>query len=192
MKLVLASNNAHKIDEIRQILPAHIKVLSLKDVGFTQDIAETGKTFDANAEIKANAIFEQVQLPVFADDSGLEVTALNKAPGVKSARYAGEPVDAEKNIDLLLKNLEGKTNRKARFVTVICLKLPQKSFFFEGEVWGQITTERRGQGGFGYDAVFMPDGYQQTFAEMSADAKNQISHRKQALEKLLPYLAFLA
>jgi XTP/dITP diphosphohydrolase len=192
MELVLASNNAHKIDEIRQILPAHIKVLSLKDVGFTQDIAETGKTFDANAEIKANAIFEQVQLPVFADDSGLEVTALNKAPGVKSARYAGEPVDAEKNIDLLLKNLEGKTNRKARFVTVICLKLPQKSFFFEGEVWGQITTERRGQGGFGYDAVFMPDGYQQTFAEMSADAKNQISHRKQALEKLLPYLAFLA
>jgi XTP/dITP diphosphohydrolase len=192
MELVLASNNAHKIDEIRQILPAHIKVLSLKDVGFSQDIAETGKTFDANAEIKANAIFEQVQLPVFADDSGLEVTALNKAPGVKSARYAGEPVDAEKNIDLLLKNLEGKTNRKARFVTVICLKLPQKSFFFEGEVWGQITTERRGQGGFGYDAVFMPDGYQQTFAEMSADAKNQISHRKQALEKLLPYLAFLA
>jgi len=192
MELVLASNNAHKIDEIRQILPAHIKVLSLKDVGFTQDIAETGKTFDANAEIKANAIFEQVQLSVFADDSGLEVTALNKAPGVKSARYAGEPVDAEKNIDLLLKNLEGKTNRKARFVTVICLKLPQKSFFFEGEVWGQITTERRGQGGFGYDAVFMPDGYQQTFAEMSADAKNQISHRKQALEKLLPYLAFLA
>ena len=192
MELVLASNNAHKIDEIRQILPAHIKVLSLKDVGFTQDIEETGKTFDANAEIKANAIFEQVQLPVFADDSGLEVTALNKAPGVKSARYAGEPVDAEKNIDLLLKNLEGKTNRKARFVTVICLKLPQKSFFFEGEVWGQITTERRGQGGFGYDAVFMPDGYQQTFAEMSADAKNQISHRKQALEKLLPYLAFLA
>lgn len=192
MELVLASNNAHKIDEIRQILPAHIKVLSLKDVGFAQDIAETGKTFDANAEIKANAIFEQVQLPVFADDSGLEVTALNKAPGVKSARYAGEPVDAEKNIDLLLKNLEGKTNRKARFVTVICLKLPQKSFFFEGEVWGQITTERRGQGGFGYDAVFMPDGYQQTFAEMSADAKNQISHRKQALEKLLPYLAFLA
>jgi XTP/dITP diphosphohydrolase len=192
MELVLASNKAHKIDEIRQILPAHIKVLSLKDVGFTQDIAETGKTFDANAEIKANAIFEQVQLPVFADDSGLEVTALNKAPGVKSARYAGEPVDAEKNIDLLLKNLEGKTNRKARFVTVICLKLPQKSFFFEGEVWGQITTERRGQGGFGYDAVFMPDGYQQTFAEMSADAKNQISHRKQALEKLLPYLAFLA
>ena len=192
MELVLASNNAHKIDEIRQILPAHIKVLSLKDVGFTQDIAETGKTFDANAEIKANAIFEQVQLPVFADDSGLEVTALNKAPGVKSARYAGEPVDAEKNIDLLLKNLEGKTNRKARFVTVICLKLPQKSFFFEGEVWGQITIERRGQGGFGYDAVFMPDGYQQTFAEMSADAKNQISHRKQALEKLLPYLAFLA
>jgi XTP/dITP diphosphohydrolase len=192
MELVLASNNAHKIDEIRQILPAHIKVLSLKDVGFSQDIAETGKTFDANAEIKANAIFEQVQLPVFADDSGLEVTALNKAPGVKSARYAGEPVDAEKNIDLLLKNLEGKTNRKARFVTVICLKLPQKSFFFEGEVWGQITTERRGQGGFGYDAVFMPDGYQQTFAEMSADAKNQIGHRKQALEKLLPYLAFLA
>ena len=192
MELVLASNNAHKIDEIRQILPAHIKVLSLKDVGFTQDIEETGKTFDANAEIKANAIFDQVHLPVFADDSGLEVTALNKAPGVKSARYAGEPVDAEKNIDLLLKNLEGKTNRKARFVTVICLKLPQKSFFFEGEVWGQITTERRGQGGFGYDAVFMPDGYQQTFAEMSADAKNQISHRKQALEKLLPYLAFLA
>jgi len=192
MELVLASNNAHKIDEIRQILPANIKVLSLKDVGFTQDIEETGKTFDANAEIKANAIFDQVHLPVFADDSGLEVTALNKAPGVKSARYAGEPVDAEKNIDLLLKNLEGKTNRKARFVAVICLKLPQKCFFFEGEVWGQITIERRGQGGFGYDAVFMPDGYQQTFAEMSAEAKNQISHRKQALEKLLPYLAFLA
>lgn len=191
MELVLASNNDHKIAEIKQILPAHFKVLSLKEVGFVQDIDETGKTFDANAEIKANAIFDQVDKPVIADDSGLEVMALNKAPGVKSARYAGQPVDAEKNIDLLLKNLAGKTNRKARFVTVICLKLPQKTFFFEGEIWGEITTERHGQGGFGYDAVFKPDGYEQTFAEMSAEQKNEISHRKQALNKLLPFLAVI-
>lgn len=191
MELVLASNNDHKIAEIKQILPTNFKVLSLKEVGFNQDIDETGKTFDANAEIKANAIFDQVDKPVIADDSGLEVMALNKAPGVKSARYAGQPVDAEKNIDLLLKNLAGKTNRKARFVTVICLKLPQKTFFFEGEIWGEITTERHGQGGFGYDAVFKPDGYEQTFAEMSAEQKNEISHRKQALNKLLPFLAVI-
>ena len=176
MELVLASNNDHKIAEIKQILPTNFKVLSLKEVGFVQDIDETGKTFDANAEIKANAIFDQVDKPVIAEDSGLEVMALNKAPGVKSARYAGQPVDAEKNIDLLLKNLAGKTNRKARFVTVICLKLPQKTFFFEGEIWGEITTERHGQGGFGYDAVFKPDGYEQTFAAMSAEQKNEISH----------------
>ena len=191
MELVLASNNDHKIAEIKQILPTHFKVLSLKEVGFNQDIDETGKTFDANAEIKANAIFDQVDKPVIADDSGLEVMALNKAPGVKSARYAGQPVDSEKNIDLLLKNLAGKANRKARFVTVICLKLPQKTFFFEGEIWGEITTERHGQSGFGYDAVFKPDGYEQTFAEMSAEQKNEISHRKQALNKLLPFLAVI-
>ena len=191
MELVLASNNDHKIAEIKQILPTHFKVLSLKEVGFDQDIDETGKTFDANAEIKANAIFDQVDKPVIADDSGLEVMALNKAPGVKSARYAGQPVDSEKNIDLLLKNLAGKTNRKARFVTVICLKLPQKTFFFEGEIWGEITTERHGQSGFGYDAVFKPDGYEQTFAEMSPEQKNEISHRKQALNKLLPFLAVI-
>ena len=191
MELVLASNNDHKIAEIKQILPTHFKVLSLKEVGFDQDIDETGKTFDANAEIKANAIFDQVDKPVIADDSGLEVMALNKAPGVKSARYAGQPVDSEKNIDLLLKNLAGKANRKARFVTVICLKLPQKTFFFEGEIWGEITTERHGQGGFGYDAVFKPDGYEQTFAEMSPEQKNEISHRKQALNKLLPFLAVI-
>ena len=191
MELVLASNNDHKIAEIKQILPTHFKVLSLKEVGFDQDIDETGKTFDANAEIKANAIFDQVDKPVIADDSGLEVMALNKAPGVKSARYAGQPVDSEKNIDLLLKNLAGKANRKARFVTVICLKLPQKTFFFEGESWGEITTERHGQSGFGYDAVFKPDGYEQTFAEMSPEQKNEISHRKQALNKLLPFLAVI-
>ena len=191
MELVLASNNDHKIAEIKQILPTHFKVLSLKEVGFDQDIDETGKTFDANAEIKANAIFDQVDKPVIADDSGLEVMALNKAPGVKSARYAGQPVDSEKNIDLLLKNLAGKANRKARFVTVICLKLPQKTFFFEGEFWGEITTERHGQSGFGYDAVFKPDGYEQTFAEMSPEQKNEISHRKQALNKLLPFLAVI-
>lgn len=191
MELVLASNNDHKIAEIKQILPTHFKVLSLKEVGFNQDIDETGKTFDANAEIKANAIFDQVDKPVIADDSGLEVMALNKAPGVKSARYAGQPVDSEKNIDLLLKNLAGKANRKARFVTVICLKLPQKTFFFEGEIWGEITTERHGQSGFGYDAVFKPDGYEQTFAEMSPEQKNEISHRKQALNKLLPFLAVI-
>ena len=191
MELVLASNNDHKIAEIKQILPTHFKVLSLKEVGFDQDIDETGKTFDANAEIKANAIFDQVDKPVIADDSGLEVMALNKAPGVKSARYAGQPVDSEKNIDLLLKNLAGKANRKARFVTVICLKLPQKTIFFEGEIWGEITTERHGQSGFGYDAVFKPDGYEQTFAEMSPEQKNEISHRKQALNKLLPFLAVI-
>lgn len=189
--IVFASSNAHKLEEIRAMLPEGIELLSSSDVGFNEEVEETGKTFEDNAEIKAQAIFDFTGKPCFADDSGLEVKALNKQPGVKSARYSGEPVNHQRNIELLLKNLEGKKDRSARFVTVICLKTSDKTLFFEGEVKGVITSELRGDKGFGYDPVFMPNGYDKTFAEMSADEKNAISHRKMAVAKLLEFLPYI-
>lgn len=190
-ELIFASSNAHKLDEIRAMLPEDISLLGLSDIGFHEEIVENGKDFEANAEIKANAIFETTGKPCFADDSGLEVFSLNRQPGVKSARYSGEPVDHDRNISLLLKNLEGKKDRKARFVTVICLKSSGKTFFFEGEVKGVISTERAGSNGFGYDPVFIPDGYDRTFAQMSHQEKNMISHRKMAVLKMIEFLKYL-
>lgn len=189
--IVFASANAHKLDEIRAMLPEGFELLSSSDIGFVDEVEETGKTFDDNAELKAQAIFEFSGKPCFADDSGLEVKALNKQPGVKSARYSGEPVDHNRNIDLLLKNLEGKKDRSARFVTVICLRTKDKTVFFEGEVKGVITNERRGSNGFGYDPIFMPNGFDRTFAEMTVEEKNAISHRKMAVSKMLEFLPFL-
>ncbi len=189
--IVFASSNAHKLDEIRAMLPEGMELLSSSDVGFTEDVEETGKTFEDNAEIKAQAIFDFTGKPCFADDSGLEVKALNKQPGVKSARYSGEPVNHQRNIEFLLKNLEGKKDRSARFVTIICLKTADKTLFFEGEVKGVITLEPRGDNGFGYDPVFMPNGFDKTFAEMSADEKNAISHREMAVAKLLDFIPFI-
>jgi XTP/dITP diphosphohydrolase len=189
--IVFASSNAHKLEEIRAMLPEGLELLSSSDVGFHEEVEETGKTFEDNSEIKAQAIFDFTGKPCFADDSGLEVKALNKQPGVKSARYSGEPVSHQRNIELLLKNLEGKKDRSARFVTVICLKTSDKTLFFEGEVKGVITTECRGDNGFGYDPVFMPNGYSKTFAEMNSEEKNAISHRKMAVAKLLEFLPFV-
>jgi len=190
-KLLFASSNPGKIAEMRAIMPAGIELLSPADAGFTEDIAETGKTFEDNAAIKAIALFEATGIPCFADDSGLEVTALNKAPGVKSARYAGEPSDPAANNTLLLKQLDGKSNRKARFVCVICLKTAERTFFFEGEVKGHIAEEAAGEEGFGYDPLFIPDAYDKTFAELGSAIKNKISHRKMALNKMLPFLEYL-
>lgn len=186
-KLVIASNNAHKIEEIRFVLSDKFQLLSLKEIGFEEDIPETGSTFIENALIKARTIHAKFGLNCFADDSGLEVFALNNEPGVYSARYAGEPVDHEKNIDKLLQNLKGIENRSARFVTVIAMIYEGKEYLFEGEVKGNITLERRGSEGFGYDPIFIPENENRTFAEMSLNEKNKLSHRARALEKLSLY-----
>ncbi len=190
-KIVFASSNNHKLDEIRPLLPAQFELLSLADINFADEIEETGKTFEDNAELKANAVFNATKQLCFADDSGLEVDALEGKPGVKSARYAGEPVDHQKNIELLLSNMKGRKNRKARFKTIVCLRFDSKTFFFEGVVNGLITEEPRGLNGFGYDPVFMPDGFQQTFAEMSLEDKNKISHRKMAITKMTGFLLYI-
>ncbi len=189
--IVFASANAHKLEEIRAMLPEGMELLSSSDVGFHEDVEETGDTFEENAELKAEALFNFTGKPCFADDSGLEVKALKKQPGVKSARYAGEPVNHQKNTALLLKNLEGKSDRSARFVTVICLKTADKTLFFEGEVRGTIAETPRGDKGFGYDPVFIPEGHTRTFAEMSAEEKNAISHRKNAVIKLLDFVPYI-
>ena len=188
MKLVFASNNANKIKEIQQLIPASIEIVSLQDIGCPEDIPETADTIEGNAILKANYVTQKYGLNCFADDSGLEVEALNGAPGVYSARYAGEPADTAKNNALLLENLKDKTNRKARFVTVICLRMPHKTFYFEGFIEGEIALAPRGSNGFGYDPLFIPKGSDKTFAEMDAATKNSMSHRHNALVKMLPFL----
>jgi XTP/dITP diphosphohydrolase len=191
IKIVFASSNRHKIEEIKALLPEGFELLSSAEAGFTEEVEETGKTFEENAALKADALFDACGLVCFSDDSGLEVEALKKAPGVRSARYAGEPADTAKNNALLLENLKDKTNRKARFVTVICLRMPHKTFFFEGFVEGEIALEPRGTNGFGYDPLFVPIGSDKTFAEMDAETKNAMSHRHNALVKMLPFLEYL-
>jgi XTP/dITP diphosphohydrolase len=190
-KIVFASSNAHKLDEIRPLLPDGFELLSLKDIEFDGDVEETGKTFEDNAALKANAIFDAKGVLCFADDSGLEVEVLDGKPGVKSARYAGVPSNDANNVQLLLDNLRGRKNRKAAFKTVVCLRFDSKTFFFEGTVKGQITEEPRGSNGFGYDPVFVPDGFNTTFAEMTMEEKNSISHRKAAVTKMVEFLRFL-
>jgi XTP/dITP diphosphohydrolase len=190
-QLVFASSNPHKLTEIKLLLPPRFELLGLNDIGFTEEIEETGKTFEDNAALKANAVFEFSGLVCFADDSGLEVEALDGKPGVKSARYAGEPVDHQKNIELLLANMQGKKNRKAKFKTVVCLRMESKTFFFEGTVDGRITESPVGDNGFGYDPVFMPEGSDRTFAQMSLEEKNAISHRKKAIAKMIDFIHYL-
>lgn len=188
-KLVFATNNAHKLDEIRAILGDKIEILSLNDINCHADIPETADTLQGNAALKAQYIYENYGLDCFADDTGLEVEALNGAPGIYSARYAGgEGHDSEANMKKLLSEMQNKDNRKARFRTVICLIEGGKERFFEGIVNGSIIRERKGGSGFGYDPVFMPDGYSETFAEMGNDEKNKISHRARAVQKLCDYL----
>ena len=188
MKIVFATNNAHKLDEIRQILGTGIEILSLNDIGCHEDIPETGSTLEANARQKAEYIHQKYGMDCFADDTGLEVDALGGEPGVFSARYAGEGHDSEANMNKLLSKLHGNSNRKARFRTVIALIMNGELTEFEGIVNGSITTEKSGAEGFGYDPIFQPDGYSQTFAELGNTVKNRISHRARATAKLAEYL----
>lgn len=188
-KLVFATNNAHKLDEIRAILSDKIEVLSLKDINCDADIPETADTLEGNAALKAEYIYKNYGLDCFADDTGLEVEALGGAPGVYSARYAGgDGHDSEANMRKLLKELDGEQNRKAQFRTAICLIEQGDEHLFEGIVKGSIIEQKRGASGFGYDPVFMPEGYEETFAEMGNAEKNKISHRARAVEKLCEYL----
>ncbi|WP_158797127.1 non-canonical purine NTP diphosphatase [Pedobacter sp. L105] len=186
-KLVFATNNQHKTEEVRTLLSGEYEVLNLKDIGCTTDIPETADSFAGNAELKSSFVAENFHLDCFADDSGLEVEALNNEPGIYSARYAGERGD-EANLRLVLQKLEGEKNRKARFRTVVSLIQNGERFLFEGTVNGTIRKTPTGGNGFGYDPVFQPDGYEQTFAEMSMSQKNEISHRAIAMRKLIHFL----
>lgn len=187
-ELVFATNNAHKLFEVSHLLKDDYKVLGLKDIRCTEDIPETSPTLEGNASLKSRHVFENYQLNCFADDTGLEIDALHGKPGVYSARYAGKHHDFEANLQKVLFELQGVENRKARFRTVISLILDGKEYFFEGIVHGVITKEKHGQEGFGYDPVFLPDGYGQTFAEMDINLKNEISHRGLAVKKLIDFL----
>ena len=188
-KLVFATNNAHKLEEVAGILGVQVELLSIKDISCQTDIPETAETLEGNALLKSSYIYKNYHLDCFADDTGLEVEALNGAPGVYSARYAGgEGHDAQANMLKLLHELEGKENRKAQFRTAISLILDGKEYLFEGVIKGEIIKEKRGDSGFGYDPVFMPEGYDRTFAELGNDIKNQISHRALAVQKLCEFL----
>jgi XTP/dITP diphosphohydrolase len=186
--IVFATNNQHKIDEIQAILGDHFKIIPLSEIGCNEDIPETSQTIEGNAIQKAQYVNEKYKVDCFADDTGLEVEALGGQPGVKSARYAGPGHDFDANVTKLLKDLNGHLSRRARFKTVISLITSDNEMLFEGIINGIITTERRGNGGFGYDPVFIPDGYDQTFAEMSPELKNTISHRAIATRHLIRYL----
>ena len=188
MKLVFATNNKHKIREISDILDNSFRIIGLADVNITGDIPEEADTLAENALFKARYVHEKTGMNVFADDTGLEVEALGGEPGVYSARYAGEGCSFDDNINMLLNRLEGIEDRKARFRTVIALILENTEYLFEGNVEGEILTERKGKGGFGYDPVFRASGYDQTFAEMPLSEKNMISHRAVATRKLLNFL----
>lgn len=188
-KLVFATNNAHKLEEVAAILGDEIELLSLNDIGCHADIPETAETLEGNALLKSSFIYKNYGLDCFADDTGLEVEALDGAPGVYSARYAGgEGHDAQANMRKLLHELEGKGNRKAQFRTAISLILDGKEYLFEGVVKGEIIEEKRGDSGFGYDPIFQPEGYDRTFAELGNDIKNTISHRAVAVRKLCEFL----
>lgn len=187
-QLVFATNNTHKLQEVAAKIEGQIKLLSLSDIGCFDDIAETGHTFRENASIKSRYIRDNYELDCFGDDSGLEIDALNGEPGVYSARYAGKHGDHEANINKVLTQLQNETNRKARFRTVISLMWNGAEHFFEGTVEGSIRRGRSGSKGFGYDPIFQPDGYDMTFAEMSLDEKNRISHRGIAVDKLVTFL----
>ena len=187
-QLVFATNNRHKLEEVAEKIGDRLKLLNLDDIGCRDDVPETGHSLRENAYLKSHYIYQKYQLDCFGDDSGLEIDALNGEPGVYSARYAGAHGDHEANMDKVLAKLAGETNRKARFRTVISLIWNGKEHFFEGTVEGSIRHQRSGAKGFGYDPIFQPDGYDITFAEMSMEEKNQISHRGRAVEQLIEFL----
>ena len=188
MKIVFASNNKNKIQEIQALVPNTFQILSLEEIGCTEDIPETADTIEGNAILKANYVTEKYGYDCFADDTGLEVSALNGAPGVYSARYAGEQKDANDNMDKLLSELKDKSNRKANFKTVIALNLNGKQNLFTGIINGKIIEEKIGNNGFGYDPIFVADGYEKTFAELSMEEKSTISHRGIAVKELILFL----
>ena len=188
MKLVFATNTRHKLQEVKAIVGDRVEILSLSDIGCCDDIPETADTLQGNALIKARYISEKYGVNCFADDTGLEVDALDGAPGVYSARYAGEECNSEANMQKLLQNLTGKSERSAQFRTVIALIINGDEKLFNGVVKGRISTEKLGDSGFGYDPIFIPEGFSESFAQMSAEQKNSISHRFRATEKLSNYL----
>lgn len=187
-KIIFATNNEHKLYEVKKMLNAEIKLVSLSDVEITEDIPEEQDTLEGNAEQKADYIFNKLNCNVFADDTGLEIEALNGEPGVYSARYAGADKDASANMKKVLQKLSGIENRKAQFRTSICLILNNEKYFFEGVVKGNILESAAGEKGFGYDPIFQPDGYNCSFAEMDLSEKNKISHRGLAVKKLINFL----
>lgn len=187
MKIVFATNNQHKLKEVRLLLKS-FEIVGLNDIGCFEDIPETATTLEGNAQIKADYITQKYGLNCFADDTGLEVTSLNNEPGVYSARYAGEPANSENNMDKLLSELENKENRTAQFRTVIALNIDNKKSVFEGVCKGSISKERQGTEGFGYDPIFIPENHTTSFAEMSMEAKGEISHRGRAIRKLITFL----
>ena len=187
-KLVFATNNKNKLREMREIMDGLYDIVGLNDIGCHDDIVEDADTIQGNARIKADYVTDKFNVDCFADDTGLEVEALDGAPGVYSARYAGEHCSYQDNVDKILAELKGVENRKACFRTVIALNINGESYFFEGRCDGVITTEAHGEGGFGYDPVFKPDGYDKTFAEMPSELKNKISHRGRATAKLIDFL----
>jgi len=188
-KFVFATQNKHKLEEVKAILGNHYELISLADLNFTEELSETHHTLEENALEKSQFVFGHFHMNCFSEDTGLEIKALLGAPGVYSARYAGEGKNANDNIALVLHQMEKEKNRKARFRTVISLILEGKNHFFEGVTEGKILTERHGSSGFGYDPIFVPDGHVLTYAEMTADMKNQISHRKRAFEKMKEFLS---
>jgi len=188
INLVFATNNLHKVDEVKQKLNGTFLIQTLQEIGCTDDLPETSDTLEGNAMQKARYLHEKYGCNCFADDTGLEVEALDNAPGVYSARYAGEAKSAEANMEKLLRELSGQSNRKARFRTIIALILDNKEYLFEGAVTGTILEKRQGDKGFGYDPLFLPDGYAKSFAQLSMDEKNAISHRGRATDKLLAFL----
>lgn len=188
-KLVFATNNSHKLQEITKIAGDNFEILSLSDIGCHDDIPETADTLEGNALQKARYVKEHFGYDCFADDTGLEVEALDNAPGVYSARYAGPGHDAEANMKKLLSEMQGKQNRSARFRTALALILDGKEYLFEGIVKGHITEGKKGSAGFGYDPLFIPEGYTQTFAELGDETKNKISHRAQAVNQLVSFLS---
>ena len=189
MQLVFASNNKNKIKEIQALVSDTIQIISLEDIGCTEDIPETAETIEGNAILKANYVTEKYGYPCFADDTGLEVEALNGAPGVYSARYAGEQKDANDNMDKLLLELKDKSNRKANFKTVICLNLNGTQQLFTGIITGKIIDEKIGTNGFGYDPIFIAEGHQKTFAQLTLEEKAHISHRGIAVAQLIAFLS---
>lgn len=190
-QLIFASHNVHKLQEIKDIVGEKFNIKNLSDINMFEEIPETGNSFKENALQKAEFIYNKLKCNCFADDSGLSVDALNGEPGIYSARYAGEPCNMQRNIEKLLDNLKGKTNRNAQFTTVIAVILDGNTFFFEGIIRGKIIDKPRGNNGFGYDPIFIPDGYNQTFAELPSHIKNNISHRAIAMQKFREFIKTL-